>query len=144
MTDLRSFLGGAWRLYRTVTGGHVMEGEAVFAARPDGMLRYSETGFATLAGADRSLAFARSYFYAPDGSKLRIFFDEPTPRLFQDISLNEASGGWRGTGVHLCAPDTYRSEYAFERGGAFRIRHAVEGPLKSYLIETRCTWLAPV
>lgn len=113
-----------------------MEGEATFIERDDGLLKYRETGFATLTHCNHTFAFSRSYVYVVDGPSLRIFFDEPAPRLFHHITLSKDADGWQGSGVHLCAADSYSSDYAFAHNHAFRIRHAVSGPRKSYVIET--------
>lgn len=135
MRDLHSHLLGVWSLSRTVTGGHRMSGTATFRLQDDGRLRYAEEGTATLASGQQ-LPFTRGYLYAFAGDVLDILFDEAPPRLFQEVQLVTTAKGWRGTGQHLCQPDTYRSQYTFDRDGGFQTRHEVEGPRKSYVIET--------
>lgn len=136
MTDLRSLLIGRWTLSRTVTGAHVMQGVAAWVPGEDGVLHYREEGLSLLGGAGRPLKFSRRYLYAAEAQRLRIFFDEAPPRLFQAVALRADAGGWRGTGLHLCASDSYRSTYRFERDGRLHVRHEVSGPRKAYAIAT--------
>jgi len=139
MNDLRALLLGVWTLERHVSGGHVMTGTARFEPRTDGLLHYSEAGTSQLRGAARPLAFSQHYLYEIDGATLRVFFAETPPRLFQRVVLAQDEAGWSGDGTHLCAPDTYRSRYHFYRAGPLLISHAVTGPRKDYVIETRLT-----
>jgi hypothetical protein len=135
MHDLQSHLLGNWALRRTVSGGHRMSGRATFRLRDDGRLSYAEEG-TTMLATGQQLPFTRSYLYAFADDVLDILFDEPAPRLFQEVRLVSGKDCWRGTGYHLCQSDAYRSQYVFERCGGFQMRHEVEGPRKSYVVET--------
>lgn len=128
-------LQGVWRFERTVSSAGTMAGTATFDLRSDGRLSYFEVGALSLEGS-APLQFSRRYLYEPHRSGLRIWFDEPRLRLFQDVALIEEADVVRGHGEHLCAPDTYRSSYAFSMPHGFSIVHAVEGPRKSFTITT--------
>jgi len=112
-----------------------MSGRAVFRPRPDGVLHYAEKGMSELRG-ETPMRFTRSYLYVFNGDALSILFDEAVPRSFQETTLVPTLSGWRGSGYHACPPDTYVSQYRFDSGGGFWTRHEVEGPRKSYIIET--------
>jgi len=141
MSDFGQALIGGWRFERTVTDGNAMSGTARFEPESDGTLRYREEGLLTLR--DRTgppLHFSRGYFYRFAGAALTILFDEPTPRLFEEIALSGDAANWQGTGFHPCGHDRYRSRYALDHDG-FHTVHHVQGPRKSYSIETRYTRL---
>lgn len=138
MPDFRSTLIGDWTLARTVTDGHAMTGAAKFIERPDGSLYYREQGLLSLpdSGGGR-LQFSRAYLYYFAGAALTVLFDEATPRLFEDVEISGEVGDWHGNGQHLCDRDLYISGYAFQVSSGFRTSHRVDGPRKSYVIETQ-------
>ena len=138
MQDFRSTLIGDWTLTRAVSDGHAMTGTATFSPQPDGALYYHEQGILKLPDeAGKELQFSRAYLYRFAGPALTVLFDEAAPRTFEEIEIAGGAEDWRGSGRHLCDQDWYFSDYAFEAGSGFRTSHRVEGPRKSYTIETR-------
>lgn len=137
--DLAAALTGAWRLSRRVSGQAEMSGTAVFAPEGEG-LRYHESGELQLPDGQK-LAFSRNYLYRFVEDRIEIMFDEPEPRLFQSVKLIHSAGQITGQGFHNCPPDVYVSVYRFSLPTDFSIVHRVDGPRKSYDIESDFTRL---
>ena len=135
--DLAVALSGAWRLDRRVSGQADMRGTAVFT--PDGAdLRYLESGQMVLRNG-QTLEFSRRYVYRFHPGRMEVFFDEPVLRLFQSVELLGDSAQVIGQGFHNCPPDVYASNYRFSLPTGFSITHRVDGPRKSYDIQTEFT-----
>lgn len=132
--DLATILAGAWNLSRRVSGQAEMSGTAVFTPDETG-LHYHESGQITLLDGQK-LAFSRRYLYRFEGGSMDVFFDEAEPRLFQSVELTASDGQITGQGFHNCPPDVYVSNYRFLLPTWFSIVHRVDGPRKSYSIET--------
>ncbi len=131
---------GQWRLQREIPGQGSMTGLAVFEAAGDSKLLYRESGELRLeTGA--LLRGAQSYFYEaiPTGFEVRF---QDTGELFEQVTLIAVEGdSWVGHAQHLCAADTYISEYRFHANGTWQVQHTVTGPRKDYIIRTTYTRL---
>jgi len=124
---------------------------------------YHETGeFLTDTGL--TLRANQRYIYVHDtaNEKISIWFtksegkgsfdaitapeDEEIDYLYMELEMerNEAVGGWKGVGDHLCELDLYSGLYDFRVQGngegeemrRFGIQYRVKGPEKDYLSET--------
>lgn len=132
--DLAAALVGTWRLSRRVSGQAEMSGTAIFTPDDFG-LRYQESGQIVLSGG-QTLEFSRGYLYRFRPGRMEVLFDETAPRLFQSVELIGDATEILGQGFHNCPPDVYVSNYRFLVPSGFSICHRVDGPRKSYDIET--------
>lgn len=128
-------LAGNWDIERAISSFGTMTGTASFTQLCRSELDYEETGH-LLARDGRRFAASRRYRYVCGTLGIAIFFDEPALRLFQQVTLVPRGNALVGDAVHACAPDVYKSHYAFHLPGAFHIAHTVTGPRKADLIHT--------
>jgi hypothetical protein len=133
--DVLARLEGEWTLIRHVDGRPLMKGRATFSANHDASLTYHERGRVQWADG-RAFEAERRYVYRASPTGFAVFFFEEPYRLFHDVGLQEAHGGFMGQASHPCKDDFYLSRYEFLADGTFFIRHAVSGPRKGYTLET--------
>ena len=101
----------------------------------DGRLIYRESGELRLSSG-ALLRGEQRYIYGAIAGGFEVRFHD-TGALFERVVLAEAEdGGWVGQAEHLCAADSYVSEYRFRGDGTFEVEHAVRGPRKDYVIRT--------
>jgi len=138
LSNLHSALEGTWTFDRNASSGESMAGSARFVARGETRLHYREQGILTLVDGTE-LKFERSYIYEFSDAAMSIYFDTPSPRLFQSVVLTPHGKVWAGSGSHLCGADRYASRFEFAPAwqDRFRIVHKVTGPRKDYVLETR-------
>lgn len=70
------------------------------------------------------------YKYVPAKNKLEKYFENTS--FFYTLDLKENTA----TGCHHCKDDLYKSYYRFLDPKSFELVYRVEGPKKSYLMET--------
>ncbi|MDJ0639312.1 MAG: DUF6314 family protein [Paracoccaceae bacterium] len=124
-------LEGTWRLDRTIrheTGEtDRFTGTCVFQ-RSGTRLLQDETGTLETGGA--SFEATRRYVWAESNGRLDVYFDDMRP--FHSIPLNTEAPET----VHLCDPDRYQVAYDFGRWPEWRATWRVEGPRKSYTMQS--------
>lgn len=98
-------------------------------------LSYSETGCLALKTGTTHEAY-RSYIYSESSHGFSVWFDEPVPRLFHEILIQDKGGTLCGEAAHLCGDDRYETLYCFHPDASFSIQHRVTGPRKNYLSMT--------
>ncbi len=130
-SSLWSF-AGAWALERVIRHG---DGRT---DRLSGTCRFTRSGPRLLQDEDGWLETAegrfqatRRYIRAEAGGRLDVHFDDMRP--FHSIPLGEE----RPETVHLCPPDRYQVAYEFSDWPVWRTIWTVEGPRKSYQMESR-------
>lgn len=135
-------LVGIWGLQRQVisTSGALiatMEGTASFSPCLNDTNQYYEEGALKMDDADQPpIVFSRKYIYRDEPGGLAIYFDENPLRLFQIILFTAVGDILEGSATHLCLRDIYNSHYQMRFPDTFQILHQVEGPRKSYTINT--------
>lgn len=124
---------GTWQFVRTVAGQADMSGMAEFKAMEDGAVMYREAGIMTLPqGASQD--FYKTYIYKPYPQGFSVYFDVAEPRLFHHTTLN---ADYMGRAQHICAADTYDTNYQFNGNGTFTVTHTARGPRKDYQSHTQ-------
>jgi hypothetical protein len=113
-----------------------MVGTATFLGCIDGRFGYAERGRVTLADG-RILDAERHYLFEQTGDGFAVWFAEPLPRLFHGVVLCRLGTSLVGGSTHPCGDDRYDTRYEFRADGSFLVTHAVHGPRKRYVMETR-------
>lgn len=134
ITDLRSFLAGAWRLERVVDDARRHEvGEMVGSAdfAPIGpLLHYVESGELRLGR--YSGAASQNYFYRfPAPHRAEVLFADR--QLFHGLDLSAGSADVS----HRCADDLYRARFTVVSPDEWRVTWQIDGPRKQQRIATR-------
>jgi hypothetical protein len=132
------WLAGSWTLRRSIDNGASMVGTATFLGRIDGRFDYAERGRVTLADG-RILDAERRYLFEQTGDGFAVWFAESLSRLFHRVALRRLGTSLAGGGAHACGDDRYDTRYEFRADGSFLVTHAVHGPRKCYVMETRYT-----
>jgi hypothetical protein len=125
---------GQWTFERTISGQGSMSGTASFTLITPDLAAYRESGALKL-NTGQALHAEQQYLYERTETGFTIRFI-PSDKIFLDLSFEPDTEGWHATAHHNCDPDAYHSEYRFEREGTLHIRHVVNGPRKSYTIQT--------
>jgi hypothetical protein len=122
---------GTWTLSRLIShaGGDEdrFAGQAVFS-RSGPKLIHEETG--VLETSSGRYNATRRYVWAEASGRIEVSFDDMRP--FHTIPLGET----RPETVHLCDPDRYHVAYDFTVWPRWRTVWTVEGPRKSYVMES--------
>ena len=125
-------LAGNWMLWREIrhADGRVdrLEGACTFT-RSGPRLLQDETGW--LETAQGRFQATRRYVWAEAQGRLDVHFEDMRP--FHTIPLGED----QPETVHLCPPDRYQVAYDFTDWPRWRTLWSVEGPRKSYEMESR-------
>ena len=122
---------GAWTIEREIrhADGRAdrLTGTCRFT-RSGPRLLQDETGW--LETAEGRFQASRRYVWAEKAGRLEVYFQDMRP--FHSIPI----GVVRPETVHLCPPDRYEVHYDFSEWPDWRTVWTVEGPRKSYLMET--------
>lgn len=135
MTGLTSLaaLEGQWALRRSIvhaTGARQrFEGTARFAWDGD-ILRQDEAGELHGLPGGQPIRGTRRYLWRQAGGRIEVLF--PDMRPFHSIPLGDP----RPDATHHCPPDIYRVAYDFADPAAWTATWRVEGPRKSYVMES--------
>lgn len=128
--ELRDF-DGRWRIARTIEDrlapGGVFEGEAVFAAVPEG-LAYHEAGLLRL-GDGPGFQAERSCLWRQEAGRIVVAFHDGRPFHDFDPAAPRAR--------HLCIADAYAVCYDFTDWPFWRADWTVKGPRKDYTMVSR-------
>ncbi len=127
-------LPGSWTQTRNIVPGGRYEGTAIFTRTDQDTLYYTECGIVTLDTGHIIDKAQRSYIFKCVGDQISVLFDEKTPRLFHELTLDDAG---KATAIHECSDDIYNSSYHFIEPGRFTITHTVTGPRKNYVMTTQ-------
>jgi hypothetical protein len=130
------WLAEAWTLRRSIDNGATMVGSATFIGCGGCRCHYLEHGRLTLADG-RILNTERRYLFEATGDGFAVWFAGSPSRLFHRVALHRREASLVGDGSHLCGDDCYDTRYDFRADGTFLIAHAVHGPRKRYVMETR-------
>jgi len=125
-------LHGSWLLDRRIGEEATMRGTAKFEWYQQGHLSYKESGRFVLKSGTSHEAY-RSYIYSRLPNGFRVWFDEPEPRLFHEVHLNQVGDSLLGKAIHNCGSDEYETHYRFSPNASFCITHYVKGPKKNYV-----------
>jgi Family of unknown function (DUF6314) len=141
--NLFKHLQGVWRLQRRLDTQGYMQGIAIFKTWRAGVLYYQEQGSVIAFGSSKMFAAYRAYAYVYDQGTIAVHFwdsarEQPAELLhtlhFQ--STHDTSQTLVATGTHGCANDIYRARYVFVSREHFQLTYQVQGPRKSYTIQT--------
>jgi hypothetical protein len=128
-TSLLEWLTGEWSVARDINAGQgAFHGRASFTPRPDGTLRWHETGDLTLDGA-RLPAYRTLTIDA--GGQVR--FDDGRP--FHDLALVDGACD----AFHPCGPDEYTGRYEVVDDNLLVVTWHVHGPGREDTITSRYT-----
>ena len=134
-TVLHSLIG-AWAIERRIDDAATLTGSATFERSAANEAIYHEQGTLRLSTGYEAAA-ERRYIYQQRADGFAVFFDERPPRLFHGVKLvQDTYGCLHGEAEHACADDLYMTDYKFEPGMEFKIRHRVRGPRKDYTMVT--------
>jgi len=128
-------LEGAWSFERNIPSYGEVIGTANFT-RPspnDCFYYYREEGIINRHEGG-PLPFYRNYRYEYTDGQIRIFFDETPKRLF--LNLHFRTDCTKADAEHLCNQDLYQANYEFIDSATFKVTYIVQGPLKSYRLNT--------
>lgn len=127
-------LEGLWRLDREILHGngarHAFKGTARFRWQGPNLVQDEEGVLSGLPGG-AGVKATRRYLWQESDRMVEVLFDDLRP--FHAIPLNAE----RPEATHLCSPDTYHVAYDFDLPVAWQARWSVEGPRKSYVMESR-------
>ena len=135
MAGLMSLLAleGAWRLERRIVHSDdsefKFEGEARFA-RSGKRLIHDEEGLLSGVPGQEPIRATRRYIWMREGDRIEVHFHDMRP--FHTIPM----GAEAPETTYLCSPDRYRVSYDFSDMKAWRATWKVEGPKKSYVMES--------
>jgi hypothetical protein len=138
VSDVLRWLAGSWTQRRSIDNGASMVGTATFLGRLDGRFDYAECGRVTLADG-RMLDAERRYLFEQTDDGFAVWFAESLPHLFHRVALRRLGTSLVGGSAHACSDDRYDTRYEFRADGSFLVTHAVHGPRKCYVMETRYT-----
>ena len=125
---------GLWQMVRLVIDHRTGERgrfEAAVHLVPDGVgMTYHERGNLLLRGRP-PMAAQRRYLWRPGGAgRIAVLFDDGRP--FHDFDPADPAPA----AVHACGEDVYQVRYDFARWPSWRATWNVEGPRKSYLLDS--------
>lgn len=125
---------GTWAMARTIehAGGQIdrLVGSCRFTRSGPRLLQDEEGLLETAQGRFQA---SRRYVWAEKSGWLEVYFQDMRP--FHSIPLGVA----HPETVHLCPPDRYQVVYDFSDWPDWRTVWTVEGPRKSYRMETAFT-----
>jgi hypothetical protein len=116
-----------------------MIGTATFLGCTDG--RFDMPSAVVTLADSRILDAERRYLFEQTDDGFAVWFAESLPRLLHCVALRRLGASLVGGGTHACGDDRYDTRYEFRPGGSFLVTHAVQGPRKRYVMETRYTRL---
>lgn len=127
-------LEGEWALSREIAHAdgarHVFRGTARFHWQGGHLVQDEEGALSGLPGGGEVRATRRYLWREADGLA-EILFDDLRP--FHAFPLDRERPG----ATHHCDPDIYHVAYDFDLPRAWRARWSVEGPRKSYVMDSR-------
>ncbi len=130
-----SALAGDWRLTREIRHDdgscHRFEGTACFQWSGPRLIE-DQTGTLDI-GTATPLVATRRYVWTAEAGRIEVLFDDMRP--FHTIPLNTV----RPETTHLCPPDRYHVAYDFAEFPSWTAIWRVEGPRKSYVMDSRYT-----
>lgn len=134
-TILHSLIG-AWAIERRVDDAASLTGSATFERLAENEAVYHERGTLRLSTGYEAAA-ERKYIYRQCADGIAVFFAVRPPRLFHEVKLVQYTDGClHGEAKHVCAEDTYLTQYQFDPAARFQVRHRVRGPRKDYAMVT--------
>ncbi len=130
-----SSLAGDWALERAIRhddgAEHKFIGHARFQWSGPRLIE-DQTGQLDI-GTGAPLVATRRYVWTGEAGRIEVLFDDMRP--FHTIPLNTV----RPETTHLCPPDRYHVAYDFASFPDWSATWRVEGPRKSYAMESRYT-----
>ena len=132
-------LEGRWMMAREIVHDDgrrdLFQGESVFQ-RSGRRLVQDEAGVLTPARGGTPMKATRRYVWSLDGTRVDVAFGDMRP--FHSVPLGVAA--YETT--YLCPPDRYQVSYDFKDFPEWSAVWQVEGPRKSYRMETRYSRIA--
>ena len=127
-------LEGRWSMAREIVHEDgrrdVFQGESVFQ-RSGRRLVQNEAGVLTPARGGPAMKATRRYVWSAEGARVDVAFEDMRP--FHSVPL----GVEAYETTYLCPPDRYQVSYDFRDFPKWTAVWHVEGPRKSYRMETR-------
>ena len=146
--DLYRYFLGAWLLTRTLQGVDgtrigTAQGKAEFLPQTDAAgLDYHEAGQLQLLADARAIKFSRRFVYQlPQPGWLHVLFaDGPQAgQSYQQYRYHPQQQALLPVQTHVCLDDRYEGQYQFIDAHHFDLRTSIDGPHKTYVLQTRFT-----
>lgn len=140
-----SRLPGRWSVNRTTSDSSSFQGEARFQVVDESTLDYFEQGIIRLQSG-YSCEATRGYRYYLEDNNIRIDFANSPSNEGTFIIIEPKQVGEKniGVGSHLCIADRYDCTFTFETPTLITLEIEVQGPKKSYSMQTVLTKIEEV